>query len=793
MTAWLNLLTLRAGHWMSPRLAPGSRAAALWSALALAFALVIAVLSLLAPTIEKQLDSGRLAARTGQGFEVALGALAGFPFVALGDWDWDVRLARSRLELLEDGRPLGPAHSLHQTIDGVGRGAYSHWGKALVLSSSDGSDPRSNGREYRIRVPAGVHPTFWWLFLAATGVAAYMLVRQSDPRHFRIVFLRLDDGWGWSAAFVIACVAAALLLLLRDWAVARTVSVSAAGFLPFSDAIGYWSCAAEIAGTGELTQSADWCGNRLPYTTFLAAVMGLTSWHPHLIYLVQALVVALAVAALALQTARLTGLIGGGLVALLLLAYANEYALGAVMTEVAGLAAGAAGLALLLSGSERARPFVLAAGCALLSIAQVSRSGAMLMLPAILLWVVFMAPRLALRRWSAVGLAILALTSGFVLQYALVRSLQLKPGASFGNFSFVLYGLSVGGKGWAQAMQDHPELFQQAVEPAPAAAAASAAPGVAGLERRPLQQDLSSSHRQLYTLALSNIRNSPGLFLGACLKAAQQYPRYLFDSAPWTPRSWRYLKALFSLGLAWCLYHWRSPVGLLLLAMIVGEAVSAPLIIEDGGVRLFAGSIGVRGVLAALGLRVIAALVWPRHTALGSVVTPRQARGAPTLAFTAGALLVGLAILPVTGLLDFARLPAVTAPACPVGEEQVVARFDRESPALTLAMDGQAGSIFPLVVSSKRLVAGMDDLWFAAGFAALRPGATIVSAVRRESDHLGHGCGLLLDQRPAWLTPATLVRACVAPEDYVIIAGRPYQRVHSLAPVPAPGNGGRIQ
>ncbi|WP_295392837.1 hypothetical protein [uncultured Thiodictyon sp.] len=817
------------------RLEPGRRAAALWSALALALALAIAGLSAAAPTIEKRLDSGRLTARGGQGFEMALGSLAAAPFSVPGDAVGDSHEQQSRLELFEDGRPLGPAHSLHQDVDSVGSGAYSHWGKALLLSTSDGTDPRANGREYRIRVQAGVHPTLWWLFLIATVAAVYLIVRQSDPRHFRIVFLRLDDGWGWSAAFVIACVAAALLLLLRDWATARTVSLSAAGLLPFSDALGYWSCAAEIAGTGDLTQLADWCGKRLPYTTFLAAAMGLTNWHPHLIYAVQALVIALAVAALALQAARLTGLIGGALVALLLLAYANEHALGTTMTEVAGLTAGAAGLALLLQGSERARPFVLAAGLALLSIAQVSRSGAMLILPSVLLWTVLVAPRLGLRRWSATGMAILALSSGFVLQQGLAQSLHVKSGASFGNFSLTLYGLSVGGKGWAQAYQDFPELFNTVADSSRNPQASSVGPGeallehatpvtamapapprqmkVAGAGRSPTPptptrgegdlerapgatftvKDLGSAYTAVYALALSNIRRAPDVFLGACLRALAYYPRYLFDFAPWTPHSWQYLKGLLILGLAWCLYHWRSPVGLLLLVMIIGEAASAPLIITDGGVRLFAGSIRVRVLLAALGLRVIAALLWPRQTALGNAVTPRQARGAPTVAVTAGALLVGLSILPATGLLDFARLPAVTAPACPAGEEPVVARFDRESPTLALAMDGQAGTIFPLVVSQKRLLAGMDGLWFAEGFGALRPGATMVSAFRRESDNLAHGCGLFLEQRPAWLTPGTLVRACVAPNDYVTIADRPYLRVRSLAPVQTSGSGGRSQ
>ena len=59
---------------------------------------------------------------------------------------------RSWLRLLENGKPLGPAHALHEVIWTSGRGAFSHWGESLLFSSSDNSDPRTNGREYRIVV-----------------------------------------------------------------------------------------------------------------------------------------------------------------------------------------------------------------------------------------------------------------------------------------------------------------------------------------------------------------------------------------------------------------------------------------------------------------------------------------------------------------------------------------------------------------------------------------------------------------------------------------------------------------
>jgi MoaA/NifB/PqqE/SkfB family radical SAM enzyme len=61
-------------------------------------------------------------------------------------------VAVSPLRLFEDEYPLGPAHATHQDVRTVGGGRYSHWHGRLWFSSSDNSDPRSNGRRYSIEM-----------------------------------------------------------------------------------------------------------------------------------------------------------------------------------------------------------------------------------------------------------------------------------------------------------------------------------------------------------------------------------------------------------------------------------------------------------------------------------------------------------------------------------------------------------------------------------------------------------------------------------------------------------------
>jgi len=68
---------------------------------------------------------------------------------SLGPGDTVEHPERSALILFEGDKPLAPAHALHDYIRESGRGAYSHWREGqLYFSTSDGSDPRANGRRY---------------------------------------------------------------------------------------------------------------------------------------------------------------------------------------------------------------------------------------------------------------------------------------------------------------------------------------------------------------------------------------------------------------------------------------------------------------------------------------------------------------------------------------------------------------------------------------------------------------------------------------------------------------------
>ena len=54
--------------------------------------------------------------------------------------------------VLEDGKPLlGPANALYEEIRKLGNGRYFFWFGDVYFSSSDNSNPRTNGRSYSVQ------------------------------------------------------------------------------------------------------------------------------------------------------------------------------------------------------------------------------------------------------------------------------------------------------------------------------------------------------------------------------------------------------------------------------------------------------------------------------------------------------------------------------------------------------------------------------------------------------------------------------------------------------------------
>ena len=139
-------------------------------------------------------------------------------------------------------------------------------------------------------------------------------------------------------------------------------------------------------GATSKSLGVDWCSRRVLYPAMLASMLNLTGWSSHGVLLLQGAITALCIYIFSLTISKLFSVLVAATAAALLSVYAWEFVIGLFMTEVPGFALGLLGLSLLLTFSESSRVSALFLGCALLSLAMTARAGAVLVLPAVVLW-----------------------------------------------------------------------------------------------------------------------------------------------------------------------------------------------------------------------------------------------------------------------------------------------------------------------------------------------------------------------------------------------------------------------
>jgi hypothetical protein len=158
-----------------------------WGAVgvATAFALLV-LLQLRPPTIDLPLTPDMMRPEIGTAYIVPIEAKASFPYRFLSDMDGP---EGSNLRLLEDGRVMPSTGGAHDVIRQQGGGRYSHWANFLLFSTPDGSDPRTNGRAYRVIGSAAPAKSVIWLSLLA-GTATLLLFARYLPGLVGMMWLR---------------------------------------------------------------------------------------------------------------------------------------------------------------------------------------------------------------------------------------------------------------------------------------------------------------------------------------------------------------------------------------------------------------------------------------------------------------------------------------------------------------------------------------------------------------------------------------------------------------------------
>jgi len=159
-----------------------SRGVALVGALAILLDLLVVVLLALDFRASAALDATRLASDGGLSWRSLDRPLHGSFITANADGAWTI--GRVEAVLTEDAVPLRWDRSAHDDIRTLGQGRWSLWQGQVYFSTSDGSDPTTNGRRYELTAPR--RPTALLVVLASIcTLAAFIGLRRQSAAFMR--------------------------------------------------------------------------------------------------------------------------------------------------------------------------------------------------------------------------------------------------------------------------------------------------------------------------------------------------------------------------------------------------------------------------------------------------------------------------------------------------------------------------------------------------------------------------------------------------------------------------------
>ncbi|MGD0002769.1 MAG: hypothetical protein ABSE06_00925 [Anaerolineaceae bacterium] len=436
------------------------------------------------------------------------------------------------------------------------------------------------------------------------------------------------------------------------------------GLIPFSDAAGYYSDARRLL-EGQLFSS--FSSRRPLFAGMLAALLGLTERNLQLTLAVLVAITAVACYLLAREVQSTHGILAATLVMVVLFVYYRRFT-GTTLTENLGLSSGALGLALLWRGGWQKKSGYVLGGIFLLTLALNARAGAFFILPALVVWAAWVFREKKIVSFPILAMSAGALVAGFLVNTIMFRALASPAGTPFANFSYTLYDLASGGKGWTQVKIDHPEIMQLS-EPA--------------------------YSQKIYTLAFEEMKQHPGIFVTDMLKTWPAFFSWenssVFGFVGGEQATMALLARLLLLllsvaGLVWCFSKWREPIPALLLAALAGTFLSVPFVPpwEADRMRVYAATLPFYVIYPAVGLVFLLSRF--KRMSLFQATRPIEVPGILIGVSAALVAVVVIGPLLVRGLAHPASLATVS---CPAGSQLIYARIPTGS-YIRLVSDNQA-------------------------------------------------------------------------------------------------------
>jgi hypothetical protein len=685
----------------------------------------------------------------------------------------------SKLSLLENGQPIGKAHALHSVIRTSGLSHYSHWGDSLYFSVPDCSDPRVNDRSYEIRIQPSL--SNWAYISAFTAAAALCLLLGTflsvSPRHSKIfsqmnkrsseLFLP-ENALRWPILWPIMLfmlVIIGLGFLISTWESGKSANgLAVGGFYQVSDSMMYWLCSNSLLDSGNFGHPmviGEWCQRRATYPSFLSGISWIAQRNIFATLSVQAVIVSAAIYVVARRGAQFTGIIGAVLCAFLLVRYSMVDLFTLTMTENAGLVFGSVGLALLLLASERKSIVCMAIGIAMISIALNARAGAFFVLPFLILWAGISAYLFGKKVSQWIFVASIAILTGFLLQALLVLLVGGSPGSSHGNFSYTLYGLSVGGKGWQQVLIDYPELSGS---------------------------DALMS-KAIYAYAWQNISAQPGLLI----QGLQKNVLLFISSMTYGVDKLGSFSLLFKAcwWLAWIpLFINRRNSSYLLIGLCsLGVSFSAPLLLGDGGARVFAATVAIDVLQVAIGFSWVSiVLIQGVKRGLlpvkifGTAKNLQTPSGIISLEVGFTILIFLLLLIPHTPLRYLQKSETVRVLQCASDEYTAVTQIGRGgSMLLDLLGDDKKVDFLKGQMQRSSFIDGINpSAWWRHEALAFNGKSLLLAYQQDRNDPYAPGPYPVFSSQHLSDHDGRIVRLCISKQETQMIFGIPYRKLNSI-------------
>lgn len=439
-----------------------------------------------------------------------------------------------------------------------------------------------------------------------------------------------------------------------------TASYSAlSGIFPWSDANGYYNGAYQFLDSGEINP---WNSRRPLNVSLLATRLWLSNFNLQIALILQTIICALSVLGFSITIANRFGKKAGFLSFSILFLFIHNY-LPTTLSEPLGLTLGCVSFIFLWDAAQRKSLPSLFFGAMTLLCALNARAGAFFVLPLLGVWVLYHFATTFPKRANYIALFVFALglAAGFFYNTLLSGFYSSESGSAHSNFSLTLFGLIAGGKGWTYAYDLYPEIAQFSE---------------------------AQSSQFLYEKSIAYFLQDPiQLFIGLwknLLRVLKYSLVFFWQTMPESALARAFLRllgAFFLINLSLQFkqhYRQNKSVFALLLAGILGMALSALIIIQDGGTRVFAATTPFWAAIVSITLTLY--LAKPKFRIEKQSAFPIQ------IAYLLTTVLL------VTGLFapKFITKPQVItkqAFACPEGFEPIVVNHLAIMPQLSLPAD----------------------------------------------------------------------------------------------------------